>query len=177
MTPHNKTETPPKAAIEALYVGESLSLRETAARLGVSISPLQRWMRELGIPVRTVAQARKVAKKHVYSEETLAKMRQRAEAMRLRITPEASKRGGEKRKDRLAHNKGKPMSEETKQKLRDVWQRPGYREWRSEMLRGERSPHWRGGEKSELNARLDRWEWRETRKRVYARDNCSRQHI
>lgn len=169
--PHNKISAPPREAIESLYVGEQLSLTETAARFGVSISPLQRWMREMGIPIRSVRDARFVAKKHVYSEETLERMRNRAERMRELVTPEANKKGAQKRRGRPAHNRGKPASEETKAKMRALRADPEYRRHMSELNKGANSHRWKGGtSKSDHERHLDTAEWRRIRKVVYARD-------
>ena len=63
------------------------------------------------------------------------------------------------------------MSEAQRQILIAQRSDPEYRARMSERLRGEKSPHWKGGVKSERARRLDTAEWRRTRQLCYERDN------
>ena len=98
-------------------------------------------------------------------------VRQNAAKARAAVTAEGLKRGGEKRRGLTAWNKGKPWSEEHRAKLKAMRQDPEYREAMSERFRGEKSHLWRGGATPAETLRMQGWEWREVRKRVYERDN------
>lgn len=168
----NQTNTVPPSRDEVfrLYVTEGLSCKDAGREIGLSHTNFYKWLKRYEIPIRTKKEARAIAKPAVYSDEALDRMRARAAAMREKITPESYAKQSAAMRGRPSHNKGKKHSEEHKQKLREAWARPGYKAMRSELLRGEKSPNWRGGVKPEISARLDRWEWREIRKQVYARD-------
>lgn len=162
---------PDREKLHRLYVEQQMTCEEVGEILGVTGACVHRWLGLVGISARSISEARYIAKKSVYSEETLERMRNRAASMRAKITDESRAKQSVAMKGRRAPNKGVPHSEEHKAKLRAAWERPGYREMKSQALRGDKSPNWKGGVKPEIAARLDRYEWRQIRQLVYARDN------
>ena len=160
-----------KEELYRLYVLEQKTLKEVASIAGVTATSVWRWLRRAGIPARSVAEARRTAKAPTYSPEGLASKRRQVEAMRGKIDQAARERHRQKMLGRTPPNKGKPMSEEQRQKLVQQRADPEYRRRQSERMRGERSPNWKGGVKPEDARRLDRVEWRRLRLVVYERDN------
>lgn len=172
MTTQENEKVPPCEELVRLYVTEGLSLKKTGEMLGgAPTSQVTRWLYHYGLRPRTVSEARYVAKKHVYSEETLARMRERAAVMRTKIDDDARARHAAALKGRVAPNKGSKWSPETRAKMAKLWEDDERRKRFSEARMGEKSSLWKGGVKSELNRRLDHAFWRRRRQEVYARDN------
>lgn len=162
-------ETPSRQTLHALYVEGGLSLQETGLRVGgASTTLVKRWLREYGLGPRTVAEARHVAAKHGYSEETLAAMRLRAAEMRKRLTAESFAKISAANKGRVPHNKGQKTSEETREKMRALWT-DERREYFAAMRRGEKNQHWKDG--SRAGDRLRTWQWRIIKREIFERDN------
>jgi transposase len=167
-----KKAVPPVEVLRFFYETERLSLAEAGARLGVSSQTFYRWLKDTpGIRARTKGEARLVAKRPDHSEETLEKMRERAAAMRAKITPESHAKQAAKMMGRTPGNKGGTWTPEQREKITAQRADPAYRAMMSEKLRGEKSPRWKGGVKSEANRRLDSAFWRRRRLECYARDN------
>lgn len=162
--------SPGADTLSELYLTQELSYREIARRYGVTGTTVQRWIRAAGISPRSAGKARAVAKPWTPTDDQIAKMRDRAAYARARRTPESYKKSGETRRGQPAHNKGKPWTEETRAK-HAYRQSPEYRQAASERQRGDRGNNWRGGATEEEKLRMQRWEWREARKRCYERDN------
>lgn len=174
MTTHkNQTNTvpPPRFELYRLYVVEGLSCARIAPYFGISQHTVWKWLKRYEIPVRSRRDARAIAIAPVYVGQSLANKQAAAAAMRSKITPESHAKQSASMMGRTAYNKGKPMPEAQRQKLIGQRSDPAYRAMMSEKFRGEKSPNWKGGVKSDLNRRLDTAEWRRTRQLVYARDN------
>lgn len=158
-----------KDTLYKLYILERKSLKGVADEAGVTATTIQRWLRQHGIPTRTRSEARRVAKKHAYSEETLEAMRTRAATARARITQESRARQREKMKGRSPHNKGKTWTEEERAAHMASRASDEYREKLAASKRGPKSHLWKGGKTPDSS--LHGWEWRKRRQEVYERDS------
>lgn len=174
MTTHkNQTNTvpPPQSELHRLYVVEGLSCERIGLIYDLAATTIWKWLKRYGIPVRSKKAARAIAVPPVYTGQSLANKQAAAAAMRTKIGPEARAKHAAAMKGRTPPNKGVPWTDEKRAKIMAHWEDPDRRRKASERQRGDKSPRWRGGAKSELNRRLDTAEWRRTRKEVYARDN------
>lgn len=156
--------------LKRLYVTEGLSCVETGEALGFSGKTAHVWLVRYGLN-RTKKQARQVAKPPTYTPEGLHAKQAAAAAMRERLTEESFAKISVANRGHVPANKGNPWTSEQRRKIEAQRADPAYRQMMSEKYRGEKSPNWKGGIKSEVNRRLDTAEWRRTRKLVYARDN------
>lgn len=166
---HNTTPLP-RDELHRLYVVEGLSCKRIAPIFGVSIPTVHRSLQRYGIPVRNRSEARRQAVPVKYEGKSLETKRRVAAEMRARLTPESHRKQGEKMRGRTPPNKGVPWTPEQRAKMDALWQDEERRRQFSESRRGELSPNWRGGSKSELNRHLDTAAWDRARKACYERD-------
>lgn len=164
---------PDDASLRSLYVDQKLTYDEIASRYGVTKTTVSRWLRAAGISARSKAEQRQLAKKHVYSDETLARMRERAGRMRAKITPESIEKHRQKMLGRTPHNKGKPWTPEERAKHMAIRRTPEYKANLAASLSGEKNYMWKGGVATRSPAG---WQWREIRQQVYERDNWTCRH-
>lgn len=157
--------------VRRLYVDEEKSLAEIARLYGVTKTSASRWLKQAGVSARDIRTATMLSGKYgVQSTEHSEILRQNIALARMKITAESRASQRQKMMGRTPPNKGKKMSEEQRQKLIVIASDPAYRKRVSERMRGPNSPNWKGGIKSELDARLDRSDWRRRRIEVYQRD-------
>lgn len=166
--------SPGEVELRRLYVDEQLSYRALAGRFGVTTTTVGRWLRAAGIEPRSISEGNKLAgNAGVHSEAHREALRRGAAKARAKITPESRLKQGATRRARKisAPNKGKPASEETKAKLRAQRSTPEYREAQASRQRGALSRNWKGGVTAAETRRMQGWEWRQARQKVYERDN------
>jgi transposase-like protein len=158
--------------VRRLYEDEKKSLAEIARLYGVTKTSVSRWLKQAGVSARDVRTATMLSGKYgVQSPEHSEILRRNIALARTKITAEGRTRQREKMLGRTPPNKGRKMSEEQRQKLIVFASDPEYRKRVSERMSGPNSPNWKGGMKSEMDARLDRSDWRRRRIEVYERDN------
>ncbi len=158
--------------IRRLYVEEKKSLRQIAAQLDTQIPVVSRWLKRAGVQSRSIREGTILSGKYgVHSDAHRESLRENIAKARAGITAESRVKQREKMVGREPPNKGKPMGEAQRQKLIEQRADPEYRKRAGDRIRGEKSPWWKGGVKSELARRIDTAEWRRLRKVVYERDD------
>lgn len=166
-----KVLNPGDDVVRHLYLDEKLSLNQIAERYGTSITSVSRWLKKAGVQARSIREGTMLSGKYgVHSESHRESLRRNAAIARIGITAESHQKQAEAMRGRTAWNKGKPASDETRQKLITQRADPEYRRRMSERMTGPNSPNWKGGVKSESARRLDHADWRRLRKVVYERD-------
>lgn len=187
-----------KAQLEGLYLEEKLSSKKIAAALGWPDSTVKWWLRKYEIPMRSNSEASRLrvqtaeanAKRSATAKargirppartgEAFPMTEAQRQTARLNLAKARTKITAESRGKQSATrkamkivpwNKGKPLSAEHRAKLAAMRQDPAYREAQAARQRGPLAPNWKGGQTDAEKRRMQGWEWRETRKRVYERD-------
>lgn len=169
------SESVPNAeTLRRLYIDEQQSLAGVGRLYGVHPNQVRRWLLRALIPTRSVSEGTILSGKYgVQSEAHREALRGGAVKARAKITSESRKKQSATRIQRQIEpwNKGIPMSDAQREKLAKTWNDPEHRRRQAERQRGEKGHNWQGGKRSELDRRLDSWEWRQTRAKIYERDN------
>lgn len=157
---------PTRDELHLAYVVEGGSLRELGAAFGVSYQTVRRWLDAAGIERRQAGSQK--GKPHRITDDHRQKLRENIAKARSKLTPEAHARAGAKRRGQSAWNKGVPLSDEHKRKLREQRSTDEYRRKMSAALRRKPNPRAKASPRSD--ELLHGWEWRERRMECYARD-------
>lgn len=172
MTTSYPSKLPDALTAHRLYVDEKKSLREIAEIYDCTKPSVSKWLQRCGVQTRSISGGTILSGKYgVHSDAHRETLRRNIAVARTKITAESREKHRQKMLGRAPVNKGVPWTEEERATHMAVRATPEYKENLSASLRGDKSPNWKGGVKLEIDARLDRWEWRLRRQEVYARDN------